>query len=88
MREVVETFESKHEHITEMKLGPNEITFITGGSEGMVKIWDARGSTVREVIDVSRKSKNKAISQIECIDNTLFVSSHDGGVRLLRIIQQ
>ena len=70
-----------------MKLGPNEITFITGGSEGLVKIWDARGSTVREVIDVSKKSRNKSISQIECIENTLFVSSHDGGVRLLRIIQ-
>jgi RAVE protein 1 C terminal len=88
MREVVETYESKHEHMSDMKLGPNEITLITAGTEGMVKIWDARGSTVREVIDVSRKSRNKKISQIECIDNTLFVSTHDGGVKLLRIIQQ
>lgn len=87
MREVVETYESKHEHLTDMKLGPNEITFITGGTEGLVKIWDARGSNVREVIDVSRKNRNKGISQIECIDNALFVSSHDGTVKLLRIIQ-
>ena len=88
MREVVETFESKHENITDMKLGPNEITFITAGTEGLVKIWDARGSTVREIIDVSRRNRAKAISQIECVDNTLFASSHDGTVKLLRIIQQ
>ena len=88
MREVVETFDSKHDHLTDMKLGPNESTFITGGTEGLVKIWDARGSTVREIIDVSSKNKNKAISQIECVDNTVFVSSQDGTIKLLRIIQQ
>lgn len=89
MREVVETFESKHENISDLKLGPNEITFVTGGTEGMVKIWDARGSSLREIIDVGKKNvKNKGISQIECIDNSLFVSTQDGTVKLLRIIQQ
>lgn len=88
MRSVVETYESKHEHISDMKLGPSDITFITGGTEGMVKIWDTRGSTLRECIDTTKKNKSKGVSQIECINNTLFASSQDGTVRLLRIIQQ
>ena len=87
MREIIETFDSKHENITDLKIGPGDVSYFTSGTEGLVKVWDTCGNSVREVIDVCKRSKNKGVSQIECIENSLFASTYDGSVKLLRIIQ-
>jgi WD40 repeat protein len=86
-RDVFDVLDTKHEDIFDLKVGPADLSFFTGGADGLVKVWDSSGNHLREVVDICRKGKNKGVSQIECVENCLFASNFDGSVKLLRVIQ-
>mmetsp|Transcript_6158 Transcript_6158/g.6048 ORF Transcript_6158/g.6048 Transcript_6158/m.6048 type:complete len:232 (-) Transcript_6158:15-710(-) len=86
MQKVIDKIDSGHDSIKDIVCDPTEITFATGGKEGLVKIWDSRSFTIRETIEVSKKSRsNKAITKLQFVENSLLASVEDGSVKLLRI---
>ena len=48
MGKVVDEIDSGHERITGIVSDWTETTFVTGGKEGVVKIWDSRNFSLRE----------------------------------------
>ncbi|CAG9327571.1 unnamed protein product [Blepharisma stoltei] len=86
MQKVIDKIDSGHDSIKDIVCDPTEITFATGGKEGLVKIWDSRSFTLRETIEVSKKSRsNKAITKLQFVETSLLASVEDGSVKLLRI---
>lgn len=83
MQKIVDSIESKHDGIKSIVSDPTETTFVTGGREGLVKIWDARNLTLKETIEVSKKSKG-GITKLEFLEGALFASTGEGVLKLLR----
>ena len=85
MMKVADTIDSRHENILDLVSDSTETTLVSAGSDGFVRIWDARNLTLREGIEVvPKKTRNRTVTKLEFLDNALFCSTSDGFVKLLR----
>jgi len=91
MQQVMDTIQLVNEEITAVTLSKDQETLITGGKDGIVKIWNINENfDLRESINAFVDNVTHKKHEVSCViehplNATLFASSYDGTIKLLRI---
>lgn len=83
--DVIKKHPTQHDVIKDIVSDVHELTLVTGGSDGTVKLWDASTLELKETIAVVDAKKSRSgISKLGFVNSSLFVGTSAGHVKMLR----